>query len=100
MDGELTRDENIADNDGLKKAFYVSSYIIEMEIENEIYSFQAYQKWTQSQKTVEKKLPGLSKYSAEQMFFIRFGQSWCSKVTDAVTMHRYMNDEHAPEQFR
>ncbi|UJR21017.1 hypothetical protein I4U23_024117 [Adineta vaga] len=82
MDGELTQDENIADNGGLKEAFY------------------AYQKWMRTNENMDKKLPGLSKYSAEQMFFLNFGRLWCAVSTDQSAKKDILMDEHAPYEFR
>jgi predicted metalloendopeptidase len=62
--------------------------------------FQAYQKWVQTHKNLEKKLPGFTKYSAEQMFFISFGQLWCAKMTDKEAKSDISIDVHSPPQFR
>jgi predicted metalloendopeptidase len=45
-------------------------------------------------------LQGFDNFSAEQMFFISFAQSWCSKVTDGYAIVQNVLDEHAPDQFR
>jgi hypothetical protein len=49
---------------------------------------------------VDRKLPGLIQYSAEQMFFINYGQIWCSKMTDANALSRILTGVHSPGQFR
>ncbi|UJR12864.1 hypothetical protein I4U23_017038 [Adineta vaga] len=82
VNGKLTLGENIADNGGLKEAFY------------------AYQKWAHMNKNVDKKLPGLTKYSAEQMFFLNFGSIWCSKLTDQTAKKYILTDSHSPTKFR
>ncbi|CAF3834479.1 unnamed protein product [Rotaria magnacalcarata] len=82
VNGEQTQGENIADNGGLKAAFF------------------AYQKWTQIHRNLDKKLPGLTKYSAEQMFFLNYGQIWCSKMTDQYVRNLVLRDVHSPSQFR
>ncbi|CAF0983841.1 unnamed protein product [Rotaria sordida] len=82
INGERTQGENIAENGGLKVAFF------------------AYQKWAHTHKNVDKKLPGLSKYSAEQMFFLNYGRMCCSKMTDKYATNIVLGDVHLPGQFR
>ncbi|CAF1531755.1 unnamed protein product [Rotaria sp. Silwood1] len=82
INGNQTQGENIADNGGIKQAFY------------------AYRKWSQKTGNIDKKLPGLMKYSSEQMFFINYAQVWCSKMTDSYAMNRVLSGVHSPGQFR
>ncbi|CAF0725068.1 unnamed protein product [Adineta steineri] len=82
INGNQTQGENIADNGGVKEAFY------------------AYKKWIKAHGNLDKKLPGLIKYSSEQMFFINYAQVWCSKMTDPYAMSRVLTGVHAPGQFR
>ncbi|CAF1324461.1 unnamed protein product [Rotaria sordida] len=82
LEGERTQSENLADIIGLKQAFF------------------AYKKWTKSQKNVDKKLPGLTKYSNEQMFFINFGYTWCKIMSDEVANIYLTHDTHSPSEFR
>ncbi|CAF1088486.1 unnamed protein product [Rotaria sordida] len=82
INGNQTQGENIADNGGIKEAFY------------------AYRKWVQKNGNFDKKLPGLIKYSSEQMFFINYAQVWCSKMTDSYAMNRVLTGVHSPGQFR
>ncbi|CAF3857090.1 unnamed protein product [Rotaria sordida] len=82
LEGERTQNENLADIIGLKQAFF------------------AYKKWTKSQKNVDKKLPGLTKYSNEQMFFINFGYTWCKIMSDEVANIYLTHDTHSPSEFR
>ena len=49
---------------------------------------------------VDRKLPGLMKYSAEQLFFVSFANIWCIKMTDAYAYYRILNDVHSLGQFR
>ncbi|CAF1195796.1 unnamed protein product [Rotaria sp. Silwood1] len=82
MNGSQAQGENIADIGGLKEAFF------------------AYQDWVRLRGTEEKKLPGLQKYSPEQLFFINFGYMWCSKITDELTLAYILQDVHSLSQFR
>ncbi|CAF1017329.1 unnamed protein product [Rotaria sp. Silwood1] len=75
--GNQTQGEDIADNGGLREAFF------------------AYQKWTKANPNVDKKLPGLSKYTPEQMFFINYAHTWCSKMTDSYARNRVLSDVHS-----
>ncbi|CAF3681611.1 unnamed protein product [Adineta steineri] len=82
VNGQKTQDENIADDAALKQAFF------------------AYQQWAKTHKNVDKKLPGLTKYSTEQMFFMNFGHTWCTKMTNKAA-HLYIDrNVHSPAQFR
>ncbi|CAF0789680.1 unnamed protein product [Adineta steineri] len=82
INGEQTQDENIADNGGLKEAFL------------------AYEKWAQTNPNIDKKLPGLAKYSTEQMFFLNFGKIWCSKSKDQSEKNDLLINVHSPGEFR
>ncbi|CAF0728323.1 unnamed protein product [Adineta steineri] len=80
--GNQTQGEDIADNGGLREAFY------------------AYQKFTQANPSADKRLPGLSKYSPTQMFFINYAHTWCTKMTDSYALNRVLSDVHSLGQFR
>ncbi|CAF3613336.1 unnamed protein product [Rotaria sp. Silwood1] len=82
VNGNQTQGENIADNGGIKESFYT------------------YQKWATTPGNIDKKLPGLADYSAEQLFFINYGQIWCSKMTDANALNRILTGVHSPGEFR
>ena len=56
MNGTITLGENIADNGGLSQAY------------------QAYKNFQGKQVKEEQKLPGLQKYTNDQMFFISWAQ--------------------------
>jgi len=43
-------------------------------------------------------LPGLSNYSFDQLFYIAFGQTFCSIEEEDV--HSYIYDEHTPNNLR
>ncbi|CAF1414893.1 unnamed protein product [Adineta steineri] len=82
INGRKTQNENIADDAGLKQAFF------------------AYQQWAKTHKNVDKRFPGLIKYSAEQMFFLNFGHIWCTKITDESLHSNLVLAQHSPAQFR
>ncbi|CAF1189094.1 unnamed protein product [Rotaria sp. Silwood1] len=82
LNGEQTQGENIADNGGIKSSFF------------------AYQNWVKANPNVDKRLPGLSKYSQEQMFFIGYAHGWCAKFTDAYALNKVLTDVHSLAQFR
>ncbi|CAF1317966.1 unnamed protein product [Rotaria sordida] len=80
--GNQTQDEDIADNGGLKAAFY------------------AYQKWAKNNVNVDKKLPGLTQYSSEQMFFIHFAHVGCTRISISRAFNKILTDVHSLERFR
>ncbi|CAF1238637.1 unnamed protein product [Adineta steineri] len=80
--GDQTQGEDIADNGGLREAFY------------------AYQKFVQANPNADKRLPGLSKYSPAQMFFINYAHISCAKITDAYARNRVESGVHSLGQFR
>ncbi|CAF3952981.1 unnamed protein product, partial [Rotaria sp. Silwood1] len=80
--GNQTQDEDIADNGGLKAAFY------------------AYQNWIKNNVNIDKKLPGLTQYSNEQMFFIHFGYTWCTRLSVSHIFNRLITDVHSLAHFR
>ncbi|CAF2919323.1 unnamed protein product [Rotaria sp. Silwood2] len=80
--GNQTQGEDIADNGGLREAFF------------------AYQGWAKENPNLDKRLPGLQKYTSEQMFFINYAHTWCTKMTNAYAVSRILTDEHSLGQFR
>lgn len=80
MDGELTLGENIADNGGLREAYY---------------AYLSYAK----RNGREQYLPGLEKYTHEQLLFISFGNLWCETLTEAGSKYA-LEDTHCPGRFR
>lgn len=76
VNGLTTLAENLADNGGLANA---------------------YDAWKMHEsKTPSQKLPGLEKFTKDQLFFIAAGQTWCSKYSTAVVLNTVKTDEHAP----
>ncbi|CAF3718768.1 unnamed protein product [Adineta steineri] len=80
--GDQTQGEDIADNGGLREAYF------------------AYEKWAEKNMNSDKRLPGLQKYSPEQMFFINYAHTWCIKMTDQYALSRVLTDVHSLGQFR
>ncbi|XP_057304253.1 endothelin-converting enzyme homolog [Hydractinia symbiolongicarpus] len=78
--GNVTLGENIADNGGLKA------------------SYKAYKTWVK-ENGEEALLPGL-KRSNDQVFFIAFAQSWCSRELRSMLVEQIEVDVHSPEKQR
>ena len=77
LNGKLTLGENTADNGGLRLA-----YMALME------------------KLGGKEPPKKDDFSAEQRFFLGFGQVWCSNTTPEAARMRAQTDPHSPGNFR
>lgn len=78
VNGELTLGENIADGGGIKQ------------------SFLAYRAWA-AEHGAE---PGLGELNAEQLFFVSFGQGWCSMMSPELERMYIQADTHSPPRFR
>ena len=80
--GGKTLGENIADNGGMKAAFY------------------AYQEWLKTNGIAEEQpLPGVN-MTHNKLFFLSFSQVWCSKQTPQAKKLQVQDDPHAPARFR
>ncbi|KAK3828356.1 MAG: hypothetical protein J3Q66DRAFT_383109 [Benniella sp.] len=85
VNGTLTLKENIADNGGMSQAY--KTWV------------ERYRSDPQSTKYNNKRLPGLEKYTPEQMFFIQYARGWCGKPNpDAY--ERQLNSVHSPDRWR
>ena len=45
-------------------------------------------------------LPGLNRTTTDQIFYISFGQAWCTKKLNKYQELQFLQDSHAPERFR
>ncbi|XP_053693911.1 neprilysin-2-like isoform X1 [Sabethes cyaneus] len=80
LNGINTQGENIADNGGIKEAYY------------------AYRKWAEKNGP-EPRLPGLE-MTPEQMFWLSAAQTWCSVYRPETMKMRITTGVHSPGQFR
>uniref|UniRef100_A0A4D5RA01 Neprilysin n=1 Tax=Scolopendra viridis TaxID=118503 RepID=A0A4D5RA01_SCOVI len=81
VNGEHTLGENLADNTGVKAAFE---------------GYKMYRK----EKGEEEPLPGLEKYTPEQLFFISYAYTWCENIPPENWLQSYEDDEHSPGKYR
>ena len=80
VDGKLTLNENIADVAGANAAF---------------------EAWKEHEKKHSGRiLPGLEKYSRDQMFWLGFGNMLCSMTTKAEAVQQIHSSPRAPERAR
>jgi len=84
--GKLTLGENLADNGGLARAYEAWKISLSRDAEEA--------------KEHNVRLPGLSQYTLDQLFYISFGQIWCSKSRPESAIQRIRNDPHSPPQHR
>jgi putative endopeptidase len=80
LNGKLTAGENIADNGGVKLAF------------------QAYQRWKTQQKPPPPAM--VEGYTDDQLYFMAYGQSWCSKATAEQLENNAHANPHSPPMWR
>lgn len=80
VDGQLTLAENIADAAGVRAAFRA---------------------WKDAEDASPAKLlPGLEKFTKEQLFWMAYGSSLCSKTSPEKAAQRVLTDNHAPKPAR
>lgn len=84
--GKLTLGENLADNGGLSRAYEAWKISLNKDIE--------------LAKKHNEHLPGLSQYTFDQLFYISFGQIWCSKDRPESAIQRIRTDPHSPPKHR
>lgn len=81
LNGINTQGENIADNGGLKEAYY---------------AYEQYEKRHGS----ENLLPGLEDKTQKQLFWISAANTWCSKYRPKTLEKRIKTGVHSPGMFR
>ncbi|KAG0253115.1 hypothetical protein DFQ27_007652 [Actinomortierella ambigua] len=89
VNGQFTLGENIADNGGLRKAY-----------EAWYQRFKGGSSTTTNNNNNNQILPGLEKYTRDQLFFISYGQVWCLKSTPEMAEALLTMDTHAPAKWR
>jgi len=77
LNGKLTLGENTADNGGLKLAYIALMHAIGNTA-----------------------VKPIDTYTAQQRFFLAFGQIWCQNVTDQEARKRALTDPHSPGRWR
>lgn len=80
VNGRLTLGENIADAGGLTA------------------SFHAWKKHDEAKPDLH--LPGLDKFTKEQLFFISYSNWWCGKTTKEAAEKAIFSDPHSPKKAR
>ena len=79
LNGLNTQGENIADNGGIKEAYY------------------AYQQWSRDHGE-EKPLPGLQ-LSPKQLFWVSAANVWCGKYRPETLKLRILTGHHSPARY-
>ena len=80
VNGKQTLGENLADAGGLNAAYKV---------------------WKQyAHDNEELALPGLESFSLPQVFFLSYGNVWCTKATKEYLTRAVLTDPHAPGALR
>jgi len=84
INGKLTLGENLADNGGLAR------------------SYDAYKRSLSKKKSENNNqlLPNLTKYSKDQLFYISYGQTFCSKFRPEYHINQVHSDPHSPNKVR
>jgi endothelin-converting enzyme len=80
VNGKLTLGENIADSGGLNAAYWA---------------------WKKRETTAyNAQLPGLEKWTNDQLFFISYANSWCEKTRKEALLQQVLSDPHSPADKR
>ncbi|XP_011304791.1 endothelin-converting enzyme 1-like [Fopius arisanus] len=82
LDGNFTMGENISDTIGL------------------IVAWNAYKLFREKNRNATTTVPGLQRFTEEQLFFVAFGNSWCANEGPEYIKRFAMSDEHSPSKQR
>ncbi|XP_065296411.1 neprilysin-1-like [Dermacentor albipictus] len=82
LNGKNTLGENIADNGAVRLAYKTYEYLLK------------------TSKTHDVRLPGLEKFSGEQLFFIANAMVWCGKSHKEALQQQIQYDAHSPKMYR
>ncbi|XP_015123799.1 endothelin-converting enzyme homolog [Diachasma alloeum] len=82
LNGTLTMGENISDSEGL------------------IIAWDAYQTDRKKKGTSSARIPGLEKFTDDQLFFLAFGNTWCTNQSPEYLKKNGNTDEHSPNKQR
>lgn len=83
LNGVNTQGENIADNGGIREAF--RAYRIGL---------------AKRGKYAESALPGLERFTSDQMFFISTATAWCTNTRTEELKNILQYDAHSPSRYR
>ncbi|KAF9980091.1 Endothelin-converting enzyme 2 [Mortierella antarctica] len=83
VNGWTTLGENIADNGGIKLAFEAWR-----------------QRYRSGKRYNNARLPGLERYTPEQLFFIQFARSFCGNMSPDESVRMLTEDSHSPREYR
>ncbi|KAH7638002.1 neprilysin 2-like protein [Dermatophagoides farinae] len=106
VDGEQTKDENIADNIGVTLAYraYIRAYSTGNDVDGFIgtgnNNNNNHHHMMNIRHDREQSLPGLSNYNPRQLFWISYGLENCEKMTDELLKLTLEVDTHSPGKYR
>ncbi|XP_077498950.1 neprilysin-1-like isoform X2 [Amblyomma americanum] len=80
LNGVATLGENIADNAGIRAAYYTLQSVVP--------DFE------------EVTLPGLGNFNRDQLFFISYALAWCENSQPSYTVEKITEHVHSPNKYR
>lgn len=85
VNGSLTLDENIVDNEGIRLAFKAWKNQFDQENKKQI---------------INETLDHLECFTSEQLFFISYANNWCNEISHSKLNKILVHDSHAPNELR